>query len=967
MKKMLAMILALVMIITVVPASVLAFDQYVVYAGQTGCQLTDFTFTQTNNPWLLWDVTFSKYCDDRVWETTDDHPNLVGRTVIPSFTFEGAAVTFNGTAIESDVTEIVLQAENELVVTTDTARAEYQISITEETNGLPVVLIDTDNAAIPDKVNYVTSTISVLGADIHGGDDIYAAPAGIKLRGNSTMGYDKKPYRIKFDKKQDVFGLGKAKSWVLLANYLDPSAIRNEIAYKFATRLNAYTAETTGFQVYVPRVRPVEVYLNGEYKGLYDMGDHVQVDSTRIAIDESGDEFDDNDVQLYPEGDVGYYLEVEDPSRVIAEWYSESAYYVTIENSGGTGVGTLYTGNQTSSGSLETAGTGTLDTLYVQVKTPEIPSAEQVSYIGEYLQTVNDLILAKDDAVFDYIDIDSFVDWYLANELFKNTDSGFLSSVKLHKDKGGKLRMGPVWDFDIGSGAVAYSEIDNPTGWRTRTTERCAWYETLFTMDTFVTAVETRWADIRDNGIVDQVFTDIDTLSAQMGDSAVQNYDMWHQSYVNAVNNTGWLSTTDRCLNGTWSDQVQTLNTYMQARVQWFDEQFGYGDKAAYVNMLSSTLSTTSRSKTFNINKSFNVTQMPNLYLSVTSRNAFNITFNFDIGSPSLSTDWLGTKPELPFQGTTGDNIPAGTYTDKVLNIDNYIPWSSDPTATVVTLNSITITTTGSNRSVQVTGLYASDSVQANVEAATSTTLGGSVAVIGKPEYGVTFAAETMAVTPYGASLSYQWYADGTAISGATASTFEPSSDYIGQAIHVVVKPTSSSYSGSVASEAVTLLKAPNDYATSQVPTLVSKTDTTLVITEREGYDISIDGVNWQSTGTFTDLTPNTLYRVYYRHGEFPTQQAGLPGANILRVITDVNPNAPEQPEQPEQPEEPTYIVGDVSGDGVITTTDARMAMLHALEGTELTGDALAAADFNGDGEITTLDARNIMLYALMN
>ncbi len=981
MKKILALVLATALLLTVVPVSVLAFDQYVVYGGQSGCQLTDFTLAQASNPWLLWDVTFEKYCDNRVWETTKDHPNLVGRTVIPTFAFEGSAVTFNGTAVESGVTEVVLQAENDLVVTTDTARAEYQISITEETNGLPVVLIDTDGAPIPDKVDYVDSAISVLGAEIHGGKDIYAAVAGIKLRGNSTMSYDKKPYRIKFDKKQDVFGLGKAKSWVLLANYLDPSAIRNEIAYKFATRLNTYTAESEAksFQVYVPRVRPVEVYLNGEYKGLYDMGDHVQVDSTRIAIDESGDEFDDNDVQLYPEGDVGYYLEVEDPSRVIPEWYSENAYYVTIKNSGGTGYGTLYTGNLTSSGGLETAGSGTLDTLYVQIKTPEIPSEEQVAYIDNYLQTVNDLILAKDEAVWDYIDMDSFIDWYLANELYKNTDSGFLSSVKMFKDKGGKLCMGPVWDFDIGSGAVAYSKIDDPTGWRTRVTERCAWYDTLFQMDTFVNAVEKRWADIRGNGIVDQIFTDIDELSVQMGDAALQNYDMWHDNYVTAVNNTGWLSTTSRCLDGKWIEQIQTLRAYMQARVQWFDEQFGYNQSAdalPYVNMLSSTLSSTSVSKTFEINKSFNVKEMPNLYLSVYSRGSFNITFTFDVGTPSLANDWKGSDPLLPFQGTTGENITAGTYTNVALNLDNYMQFSSNPSASVITLKNIIITASGSRRSVQVNSLYASDSVQDNVVAAGATAIGGDVVIVGDPLYGETLTAESLAVTPYGTALTYQWYANGVAISGATAATFDPSSSYIGQAISVTVNPSSSNYSGSLTSEAITLQKSANDYATSQTPELIEVTDTTMTILEREGYEISVDGVHWQTSGIFTDLTPNTLYRVYYRHGEFATQQHGLPGANALRVITAVDPEPPTDPDQPvdpdqptdpDQPEEPTLLMGDVSGDGKVTTSDARLTMLHALESNQLTGDALTAADFNGDGDITTTDARLIMLYALTN
>ncbi|MBQ4617508.1 MAG: CotH kinase family protein [Clostridia bacterium] len=809
MKKIVATLLAVVMLIGLLPSTVWAFDSYTVYRGQNGCQLTSLTFPKSLNAWLAWDVEFTALCDGRVLENAKIHPLLVGAELIPQFAFEGDSVTFNGTEITSGETAVTLKKENELIVYGNNTRAEYQISIVDENNGIPVVLIDTENAPIPDKINYVPTEISVLGADIYGGKDIIAATGGIKLRGNSTSLYDKKPYRIKFDSKQNVFGLGKAKSWVLLANFLDPASIRNDVAYSFGARLSAFTAETTGFQVYVPRMRPVEVYLNGTYLGLYDMGDHVQVDDTRIAIDESGDEFDDNDVQLYPEGNVGYYLEIEDSSRVLAEYESEGAAYFVIENTGG------YSKQE----------------LYVQVKTPEIPSKEQLNYIETYLQTVNDLIRAQDERVWDYIDMDGFIDWYLINETFKNTDSNFLSSVKLFKDKDGKLFMGPAWDFDLGSGAVAYSKIDDPTGWRTRETERADWYENLFEMDSFVTAVEKRWADLHDRGILEKIFEDIDRLVPYLEDAANDNFALWHDNYDSAVANTSWLSVPAIQLGETsWLAQTQYLKNYMKGRIAWMDEQFGYAT-------------------------------------------------------------------------------------------------------------------------------------------ASGKTISGEVEILGAPEYRATLTAGTFTVKPYAATLSYQWYADGKAISGATKSTYTPAVSYIGSQITVKVTATGS-YRGSLTSEPITLEYTTKTTATSQVPPLVSFTHDTVVVSERTGYDISIDGgETWQESGTFTGLTPNTFYRVVYRHKNgIDYHKPGLAGKPTY-VITAVDPNAPpvvEPPvEPPVDPDEPTYDIGDVTMDGAVNTTDCREVLKYTIDPNVLTEEQLTYADYNHDGTVSTVDARQIILSLL--
>ena len=195
------------------------------------------------------------------------------------------------------------------------------------------------------------------------------------------------------------------------------------------------------------------------------------------------------------------------------------------------------------------------------------------------MQTVNDLIFAGDDTVFEYIDLNSMIDWYIVNELFKNTDSHMQSSIYFYKDKGGKLYMGPVWDFDLSSGSQTGGDykLDDPTGFWTRGTEYCGWFNALYEMDTFRNALYARWAELREEGIIDAVFTDMDTFVANNGKAAETNYNIWHENYVQVVGaETSSIIIPETAKTGSWADQVENLRSFLTARIAWLDEQFGY-------------------------------------------------------------------------------------------------------------------------------------------------------------------------------------------------------------------------------------------------------------------------------------------------------------------------------------------------------------------------------------------------------
>ncbi len=501
-----------------------------------------------NNPWLMWEVEFPIIGGEFV--TDASHPNLAGQSVVPSFSYTGEKLLWNGVEYTFGDSVIIEETNTVTVYDASGASSEYTVKVTDTDHNIPTVIINTNGASIPDKLNYVDAEISILGSE----GDIYNAVAGIKLRGNSTMGYEKKPYRIKFDEKQEVLGIAKAKSWVLLANYLDPAAMRGELAFNFAARVNENTAETTGYTVFSPRMKPVDVYLNGEYIGLYDMGDHIQADKTRVAIDESGDDGS-------TETDIGYFIEVEVMERVLregAEGYEDWSAYSYIENVGATG-------NMQE------------NKLYFQFKLPEEPTDEQKAYITSYVQTVNDLILAHDEAVLDYIDLNSFVDWYIVNELFKNTDSLMQSSIYLHKDKGGKLFMGPVWDFDLSGGSQTSYDLEEPEGFWTKRDDHCGWFTALYEMEAFKTALTSRWAELRNEGITDAIFTDIDTFIEYAGAAAEADYAMWNESYKSTFSaENALIAVPELALTGSYSEQVEYLRNFLAKRITWLDGELGY-------------------------------------------------------------------------------------------------------------------------------------------------------------------------------------------------------------------------------------------------------------------------------------------------------------------------------------------------------------------------------------------------------
>lgn len=266
------------------------------------------------------------------------------------------------------------------------------------------VTVDSEDD-VTSKEEYVHCYVSVDG---RGEYPDLSGPARIRGRGNSTWEwYDKKPYRIKFDNSTKVLGIKKNKDWVLLANYRDVTKMMN--AYCFLT------AKMMGLPYTTP-VRFAELFLNGEYKGIYEVAEQVEVGGNRVDIDEDEGVLLTFDVDDGPDGSP---------------------------NAGDNFWSEVY--------EMPTA-----------IKSPKNPSSERLDSIRQELAVLESSIQNHDyDALDTLMDISSYIAMIQLQEYVYNVELSAPRSVFMFRDKGGKWTMGPAWDWDAG---FCFSWSDMYTG-----------------------------------------------------------------------------------------------------------------------------------------------------------------------------------------------------------------------------------------------------------------------------------------------------------------------------------------------------------------------------------------------------------------------------------------------------------------------------------------------------------------------
>ncbi|MDR3308974.1 MAG: CotH kinase family protein [Tannerella sp.] len=332
--------------------------------------------------------------------------------------------------------------------------------------GLPVVVIHTADAAqISDKVNWIPAEMTIDGISKF---DDYKGTISIRGRGNSTWPLPKKPYAIKLDSKSEILGMPAHKRWVLLANYVDRTMIRNHLAFEVARRTDLE---------WTPRGKFVEVMLNDETIGNYYLCEQVRIDENRVNITEMKATDTGKDAIT-----GGYLLELDSHFDEVNKFRS-----------------------------------ATFD-LPVMIKEPDEETLQpaQFDYIRNYIDSLEILISSPQSRKYaEMLDDTTFIDWWIVMELATSHESYVPASFYVYKDRLGLLKAGPVWDFDLRT-------FGDDEGFVAKYAD---WIYNLLRDPVFCSKARSRWTHLAPSFI--ELGNQIDSIASSLKISSEVDTEIW--------------------------------------------------------------------------------------------------------------------------------------------------------------------------------------------------------------------------------------------------------------------------------------------------------------------------------------------------------------------------------------------------------------------------------------------------------
>ena len=471
--------------------------------------LTSLSFLSYDNPMQLIADVKGEIIGDSVVDCWV--PNIMSdKELIPQVEYVGESITLDDVPVSIGSTKYDFNKPVKMTITNGYKSKDYTIYVHSFT-GLPVLWIETEGRqAITSKDDYLRASFKLVdNVKTRSAGEVIVDSVNIKGRGNSTWGMAKKPYALKFDKKISLLDEPKDKSWVLLANYADKTLLRNHIAF--------YMGKISNLD-YTPRYHYVELILNGRYNGTYQLGEKLKISKDRVNV-----------------GDDGFLFEID--SRAAED--PEARYFYTNH----------------------------LDGIPIDIKDPDVEfDDDDYNYAKNFLIKAEESLYSKNfkdpnEGWQKYIDIDSFVEYYVIKEIAKDVDGNLRLSTYMNLKRGGKLKMGPLWDFDIAFGNVDYGNCSTPEGFQIK---KDRWYIRFFEDPAFVAKVKERFNYFY--GKREDIMREINASAKYLKYAVQENENKWHTFYTYTWPNYDiW---------GSYNNEVQSMKEWLNARFEWLKGEF---------------------------------------------------------------------------------------------------------------------------------------------------------------------------------------------------------------------------------------------------------------------------------------------------------------------------------------------------------------------------------------------------------
>ena len=477
--------------------------------NQTYPKLLHMEFLASENPLELVEDAECEIIGDSVVECRV--LNLMSaKNLIPRFRFTGDYVTIGGQVALSSKTMFDFSKELVLVVHSGEKTKEYIVNVSAYT-GLPTLWAETNGRSLKDANYYYKSTFSLVDNVGYEGKGSLPETTG-RIMAMGSLRYYKKAdgsggtepgkndYRLNFSNAVPMLDMPSHTDWRLVPNVNDVTMLHNQTAFYMSLMSNLD---------YTPRYRYVVLMFNGRYSGTYMLGESLSADTRRVDV-----------------GVDGYILNISSVT-------SGSAFTTTY---------------------LEQP---------VSILHPSSQSAAVVNYIASFVNDAENVLFSsyftdESGGWQKYLDMNSFVDWYLINEIAKNSKGAFMTNCIMNYRRGGKLKMGPIWDFETAFGNAGKTSSNGFV------IKDVRWYKRLFQDPVFVAKVKERF---------DYFFNHQEDIIKNINESAQ------YLKYAIQEDNTKWDTFLPYKSSGadTWilyQGQVSSMKSWLTERMRWLKEQF---------------------------------------------------------------------------------------------------------------------------------------------------------------------------------------------------------------------------------------------------------------------------------------------------------------------------------------------------------------------------------------------------------